>query len=389
MADKTIGELKKATSLDDDSLLIAEQQGDAVSVTGALFKSFAQAATKGYAESASKDAATAVGAKDAAQSALQGVRDALDNLPAGDTLIINDLTTGGKSAALSAEMGKVLGYRPNPNLLINRYFANPVNQRGQTEYTGAGYTIDCWKVTGASSVLKVVDGGITFTPTATSNGIRQDIEFPEKFAGKTVTVSFLLGDANDVKARAGYGDGSNHFGEWGYSGIVTATGTVVDGATTFTAFIQFDTVAESPVVIAAKLELGSAQTLAHQDENGNWVLNEIPDYAEELAKCQRYQYVVNSPGQNSPSGYGVGLSSNSVRLTIPTPTTMRAKPTITVDCTLWLVRGNGTNCVPTEIKAASVTNSGIALNVTAEGIARDEPYMLASGSGQIIFDANL
>lgn len=108
MADKTIGELKKATNLDDDSLMIAEQQGDAVSVTGALFKSFAQEATKGFAESASKDAATAVGAKDAAQSALQGVRDALDNLPAGDTLIINDLTTGGTAAALSAEMGKKL-----------------------------------------------------------------------------------------------------------------------------------------------------------------------------------------------------------------------------------------------------------------------------------------
>ena len=141
MADKTIGELKKATNLDDESLLIAEQQGDAVSVTGALFKSFAQAATKGYAESASKDAATAVGAKDAAQSALHGVRDALDNLPEGDTLIINDLTTGGASAALSAEMGKTLA-----NNTLNKAgdtmagpLDNSVDGLGTARFYGAEY----------------------------------------------------------------------------------------------------------------------------------------------------------------------------------------------------------------------------------------------------------
>ena len=196
----------------------------------------------------------------------------------GKGLSTNDYTTEEKEKL--AELMMV-----NPNLLHNWYFGNPVNQRGQTEYSGAGYAIDRWKFTGASSVLKVVDGGITFTPTATSNGIRQDMEYPEEFVGKTVTVSFLLGDANGVKARAGYGDGSNHFGEWGESGIITATGTVAQDVTTFTAFIQFDAVAESPVIIAAKLELGSTQTIAHQDASGNWVLNEIPDYNEELLKC--------------------------------------------------------------------------------------------------------
>ena len=40
---------------------------------------------------------------------------------------------------------------------------------------------------------------------------------------------------------------------------------------------------------AAKLELGPVQTLAHKDENGNWILNDPPpSKALELAKCQRY-----------------------------------------------------------------------------------------------------
>ena len=42
------------------------------------------------------------------------------------------------------------------------------------------------------------------------------------------------------------------------------------------------------IVYAVKLELGSQQTLAHQDADGNWILNEIPDYGEQLRRCQRY-----------------------------------------------------------------------------------------------------
>ena len=45
-------------------------------------------------------------------------------------------------------------------------------------------------------------------------------------------------------------------------------------------------------MLAAKLELGPVQTLAHQDASGNWVLNDPPpDKALELLKCQRYYQV--------------------------------------------------------------------------------------------------
>ena len=38
----------------------------------------------------------------------------------------------------------------NPNLLDNWYFGNPVNQKGQTSYTGAGYTIDRWALSASN-----------------------------------------------------------------------------------------------------------------------------------------------------------------------------------------------------------------------------------------------
>lgn len=49
------------------------------------------------------------------------------------------------------------------NLLDNSDFRNPVNQRGQTSYTGNGYSIDRWKSGSSNSALTVNDGYITIT----------------------------------------------------------------------------------------------------------------------------------------------------------------------------------------------------------------------------------
>lgn len=91
--------------------------------------------------------------------------------------------------------------------------------------------------------------------------------------------------------------------------------------------------------IAAKLELGSVQTLAHK-EGDTWVLNDPPpDLALELAKCQRYYYRC--------TGWHYLLknwSANSQTVTIDFPTIMRAAPAIT------LVSGNGTEEIITSAK---------------------------------------
>ena len=61
MADKNIGALAAAADLYDDSLLVAEQQGAAVKVTGRQFKSFAQAAVRQYVDDAQNAANDALG----------------------------------------------------------------------------------------------------------------------------------------------------------------------------------------------------------------------------------------------------------------------------------------------------------------------------------------
>ncbi len=119
MADKTTGELRAVNVGDlpgsadiyDDFKMPGELQGEAVHVTGAQFKQYAVQAVKPIVKDLDEKVASATNAGAAAQSALVGVREALNNLPEGSTLIVNDLTTGGTSAALSAEMGKVLAHR--------------------------------------------------------------------------------------------------------------------------------------------------------------------------------------------------------------------------------------------------------------------------------------
>lgn len=178
----------------------------------------------------------------------------------------------------------------NPNLLDNWYFGNLVNQRGLTSYTGNVYYIDRWRSwDGDSASLSVVSGGIKIAGT-----LYQYFEpaVLEELFGKTVAISLLFAEGtlytNSFALKSA---------EW-YTVPINAHGLEAiqfginnnDFGNTNNNFfrIQPATIGTlSDTILAAKLELGPTQTLAHQ-ENGQWVLNEVPDYGEQLRKCQRY-----------------------------------------------------------------------------------------------------
>lgn len=169
-----------------------------------------------------------------------------------------------------------------PNLLDNWYFKNPVNQRGVSGTVAAtGYFIDRWKLTSGS--VELTDNGLVLNGT-----MEQILEFP---AGQAAKASVLTSGA---MAEGSYDDAAKTF-------TVTAAG---------------------QTIIAAKLELGETQTLAHE-EDGAWILNEIPDYAGQLAKCQRYY--VNFT--RSPTFFPARVHSNTVvDFGVTTPVPMRAVP---------------------------------------------------------------
>ena len=92
-------------------------------------------------------------------------------------------------------------------------------------------------------------------------------------------------------------------------------------------------------IVAAKLEPGHVQTLAHRDGDV-WVLNDQPpNKALELAKCQRYRIRFT----NNPILTGMtSLDGNSLFAAIHLPTAMRRVPTI-LQCTLMYAVAGGSS----------------------------------------------
>lgn len=205
----------------------------------------------------------------------------------------------------------------NPNLLDNWYFANPVNQRGQTSWTNPSnwqYAIDRWQVT-PSSVVALADDGITVTAD-----LQQALEKDRFEFGRTYTFSVLSSD-----------------GRLGKHTFALASDTNINvslGFGFFVCFISGDNVwfriyGDGSTYKAAKLELGSQQTLAHQDADGNWVLNEIPDYGEQLSRCQRY-FVNFNPYKVDWFAMPPAVASTTTQAysAVTLPVAMRAQPVV-------------------------------------------------------------
>lgn len=309
--------------------------------------------------------------------------------------VINDLTTGGVSDALSAEMGKRLqsikadltlsnlsnkqkalrniGGRPNRNLLDNWYFVGggsqqgggqfPINQRGETSRSGSGGFIDRWKLSGEGTATLGSDG-ITLTATTGNLEFMQFLGIPnDRLLGETVCLSGLVdGDLLSMSTSAPEEKPS----VWtNIINIIKPFG-----------FVQFNydntadrffcsvivSAGNSVLLQASKLELGSTQTLAYQDKESNWKLFETPDYAGELAECQRYFVQFRSEEQRfigivhlDSDNYGQGV--------IWTPVQMRAIPTVSGAVSFY---GGGNNGLVASVAPLGVGATAVRVNITLQ-----------------------
>lgn len=238
----------------------------------------------------------------------------------GDTIPVSATDPTPISEALTASGGGV-----NPNLLDNWFFGNPVNQRGQMEYTGNGYTIDRWS---SGVALSLKNGFIRITSSGMYTQIFQTLE--SDFAGKTFTFSLIVRGTPGAQCRTlaydyakdvAYGMGTTHeFVSDGFE-MVTVSDTFPSNTPAKLTFILYPDNADTNLsvdILAAKLELGDTQTLAHQDSSGNWILNEIPDFGEQLRRCQRYHL-----GDMQRDAPGRISENNTAYCVVPIPVTMR------------------------------------------------------------------
>lgn len=213
--------------------------------------------------------------------------------------------------------------KSNPNLLDNWYFVVPINQRIIKTWTeDQKFVIDRWlfKNNSGDASITVGNGCVSFQGRD-QDGIRQTMESNLR-EGATYTFSILTKENQLFYGSAiPSADGSAiSFGDaTPWSAVLYNNG--VDGP-----FIVGNDAAQTLNVIAVKLEEGSRQTLARQ-ENGNWILNDPPpDPALELLKCQRY-YFVTYTGHGFPGGFRqVGKGA----MFVPHQIQMRAIPSVNV-----------------------------------------------------------
>ena len=229
----------------------------------------------------------------------------------------------------------------NPNLLDNWYFGNPVNQRNVSGAIDAvGYFLDRWKLVSGS--VTIGSNGITLNGTIA--------QILETAVGTDVTASALTTEGVVV---ASYDNNSK---------TISLTGT-------------------GQTFVAAKLELGSQQTLAHQ-ENGVWVLNEIPDYGEQLRRCQRYFFRLQLGYGYDSIGTGFANSTTGCRIPLPVPVPFRTVPSVTSTGSFALFK-DGQSSISATISSVR-DKSSLAmpvLEISASGLTQNGVYVLTSSSG--------
>jgi len=300
-----------------------------------------------------------------------------------DTKWENIVPTGGTAGQVLTKVSDVdfdAGWEDtvpasNPNLLDNWYFADPVNQRGQTEYAGAVYSIDRWYVggdPGTSHKILLNSSGLVLE---TTSAIHQKLETKLK-DGTVVTYSALID--NDIYTTTfTINNSSGYERRFEKNGFVLANNGVVNY---FQIYNQNETNHKN--VIAAKLEIGPRQTLARK-EGDMWVLNDPPpNKTLELLKCQKCQLSMGQYIRLRASEY----SANYIDFWIPLPVSMRGIPRIVNPDKLRVAAINRTEQAGFTFEVIQTKEIGVMLRATKANHGLTDGQLTTIG--QVILDAN-
>lgn len=229
-----------------------------------------------------------------------------------------------------------IGAMPGKNFVDNARFAKGfiVNQMGENSYT-VGFTdlcIDRWRVWG--SVTLEDDGIVVQNQSTNPEFMYQNIsdEYLSYLRGKKITMSVVYQDSGIRKIGS-------------VTCVIAAQGPIdtpeiiIDG-------IRFDIYkgtsepyaryrffyTETGIGKSIKLEaieavIGDHQTIVYTDGNGSLQFISPGNYAEELAKCQRYSYV-SSQYITGPQFRYYGGSENRLVGILPFPVQMRTQPVL-------------------------------------------------------------
>lgn len=269
-----------------------------------------------------------------------------------------------------------------PNLLDNTDFSNPVNQKGATTYSGTGYGIDRW--TGMSrAVVELVPEGVQLSNSNPAAGFAywQQLIEPERvdFGNQPYSVGLKI-------------NGTLYF----------ASGTgALSVSTSESISITFQAVSSGHIAFRITLPAGyTGQVVVSEPAlypgrftEKKFPLFTRPNYAEELAKCQRY--FVRIKNQNSVTGVigtGVATLANGTLCVLPLPVSMRAAPALSGWSGVTLGNGNSSDATAATsveaLVAAAPYNTRPVIISGASTKGNAYAIFLTTG-GYLDFDANL
>jgi hypothetical protein len=226
-----------------------------------------------------------------------------------ENAIQNKAVVAGINNAVNGVKEYANGIISNPNLLINPDFS--INQRGQTVYSGFGYTVDGWFNQAFYVETTVLDKGVRITYYNAETAINWIYHTVESLKAGTYTLSVKIRKSRpdlSVRCYEGYTTAST---DW--QTIQTPINMSSDGSLTFTLATTDSGLASGDWIEIewAKLELGSVATPFVK-----------PNPAVELMKCQRYY--IPAPLVGLPSS----MNANTVYFFIPLPVAMRVNPSL-------------------------------------------------------------
>ena len=252
------------------------------------------------------------------------------------------------------------------NLLDNPWWGSGevVNQRAANQLNPSAYGIDRWKG-GSSGSVSVTSTGLAFGSSGGNAWQPMESALRAWMVGKVFTASVLMSDGTIYSGQGTYGTGTTYFLSNPVELFISSAG-------------NFNVRTSSAATVrAVKLELGSVSTLANDAP---------PNYAEELAKCQRYFLRIMATA-NYPIAFGIAWSTTAVRFVLPLPVSMRGQITLSVYGGFDLFGPAGTVAM-TSLVVATQTNpvAFASLAAGASGLTQGAFYELFSGSSNAYID---
>ena len=265
----------------------------------------------------------------------------------------------------------------NPNLMDNPWFTsgNVVNQRRFTsiEGTSTGYVImDRWKGTYGQDgyIISLGAAGYSQRPTTagTYAAFEQILESPllTYVNGKTITASIMLADNTIISGSITRANGTKQ-----YFHNASTEGALLQITMESSNAFRIASYGVGHTIKAVKLEMGPYSTLANDAP---------PNYAEELAKCQRYAVEFNITRENfGIIGWALATSATSATAILPLTANMRASSNRTITFSgiqLYDVSSTSTKYPSDMTLNINFNGMSVALSITAENLTAGRWYRI-------------